>query len=85
MGTAEAHERVLIVDDDEVSCRVTALLFQARGWNVETACDLDSAIDAAMRQQPHIIVTELLLPDVQTSSSRARCVAPSSTTSRSSP
>jgi CheY-like chemotaxis protein len=65
MGPGEGRQRVLIVDDDEVSCRVTAVLFQARGWNVETACDLSSAIDVAMRQQPHVIVTELLLPDVQ--------------------
>ena len=49
----------------EASRRASALAFQARGWGVETAPDLRSAIDKAMRQQPHVIVTELLLPDVQ--------------------
>ena len=40
-------------------------MFEARGWGVATAEDLRSAIDMAMREQPHVIVTELLLPDVQ--------------------
>lgn len=57
-------QAVLVVDDDEVSRRVTALVFEARGWTVDTAYDLRSAIDAAMRHQPQLIVTELLLPDV---------------------
>ena len=55
---------MLIVDDDDVSRRASALMFQARGWGVEIARDLRSAIDVALRQQPHVIVTELLLPDV---------------------
>lgn len=40
-------------------------MFEGRGWDVTTAEDLRSAIDMAMRHQPHVIVTELLLPDVQ--------------------
>ena len=65
MSATSVHERVLIVDDDSVSLRVTALMFEARGWSVVTASDLRSAIDLAMKHQPHLIVTELLLPDVQ--------------------
>ena len=64
MLAVPSSQRVLIVDDDEVSRRVTALMFQARGWSVETAQDLRTAIDMAIRQQPNVIVTELLLPDV---------------------
>jgi two-component system, OmpR family, KDP operon response regulator KdpE len=58
-------QRVLIVDDDADSRRVSAQLFQARGWAVETAHDLRAAVDTAIALQPHVIVTELLLPDVQ--------------------
>lgn len=65
MATSTDGQRVLIVDDDEVSRGVTALVFQVRGWIVGTAADLKSAVDAAVAQQPHVIVSELLLPDVQ--------------------
>lgn len=65
MLAPSTSQRVLVIDDDEISRRVSALMFQARGWRVETAPDLRSAIDKAMSQQPHVIVTELLLPDVQ--------------------
>ena len=64
MGAAISGQRVLIVDDEEVSRRASALMFEARGWGVATAGDLRSAIDAAIRHQPDVIVTELLLPDV---------------------
>lgn len=58
-------ERALIIDDEDDSRHATALVFESRGWTVETAHDLRSGIDAAMRQQPDVIVTELLLPDVK--------------------
>ena len=65
MVSSTTGQRVLIVDDDEVSRGVTALVFQVRGWTVGTAGDLRAAVDAAVQQQPHVIVSELLLPDVQ--------------------
>ncbi len=56
---------MLVIDDDGATRHDTEMMFEVRGWGVRTAPDLRSAIEAAMTQQPHVIVTELLLPDVQ--------------------
>lgn len=57
-------ERVLIVDDDAAARDELARALAGRGWLVEMVGELASAITVAIANQPTIIVTELLLPDV---------------------
>ena len=57
--------RMVLVDDDEALRRTSSHAFRQRGWDVTEAHDLRSAVDAALTTQPHIIVTELLLPDAR--------------------
>jgi DNA-binding response OmpR family regulator len=57
--------RVLVVGlaSGERTAVVAAL--RAAGCHVVTARDLRSAVEAATRQQPRVVVTELELPDVR--------------------
>lgn len=56
---------MVFVDDNEELRRTSSDAFRQRGWTVTEAHDLRSALDAALTTKPHIIVTELLLPDVR--------------------
>ena len=70
-GTAAEHRmdrpakrRVLIVDDYESSARALARFLTAAGHEVVIANDGQAGIDAANSYHPHVVVLDLLLPDV---------------------
>ena len=54
--------RMVLVDEDDDLRRTMCDSFRLHGWGVSEARNLRSAIDAALTAQPHVIVTELLLP-----------------------
>lgn len=56
----ETH-RLLIIDDDETFSRVLARAMVSRGFSVETANDVDSAIVTARKQRPAFCVLDLKL------------------------
>jgi two-component system KDP operon response regulator KdpE len=56
--------RVLVVDDERGLRRALGINLKARGYDVTLAEDGRSALDAASRQRPDVIVLDLGLPDI---------------------
>jgi two-component system KDP operon response regulator KdpE len=61
-GTA-AH-KVLVVDDEPALARALAINLRAHGWEVVTAADGRSALDAAATTHPDVVLLDLGLPDM---------------------
>ncbi|MFT3694001.1 MAG: response regulator [Kofleriaceae bacterium] len=57
-------QRVLVVDDDEVSLRAYSRGFEREGWIVETARDGCRAIELVATFRLALVVLDLRLPDV---------------------
>ena len=56
--------RVLVVDDERGLRRALCINLKARGYNVTLAENGRSALEAASRQRPDVIVLDLGLPDI---------------------
>jgi signal transduction histidine kinase/CheY-like chemotaxis protein len=56
--------RVLIVDDDPAAVEVIALRLQGLASSVDRAYGGREAVDAARREQPDLIVLDLMMPEV---------------------
>lgn len=56
--------KVLVVDDEPALARALAINLRAHGWQVVTAADGRSALDAAMTEHPDVVVLDLGLPDM---------------------
>jgi DNA-binding response OmpR family regulator len=58
-------QTILVVDDDPVFLKATAMKFESNGYAVLTARDGSAAIQAARRQKPNLLVLDInLSPDV---------------------
>jgi CheY-like chemotaxis protein len=64
-ASSSAQRRILIVDDQEDMRRDLIAHFRGIGWDVDVARDVRTAIESALAFQPHVIVSELLLPDAR--------------------
>jgi two-component system KDP operon response regulator KdpE len=56
--------RVLVVDDEPSLVRALAINLRARGWEVVSAHDGRSALEAAAGKHPDVVVLDLGLPDL---------------------
>lgn len=56
--------KVLVVDDEPALARALAINLRAHGWDVVTAADGRSALDAAATTHPDVVVLDLGLPDM---------------------
>ncbi|GAA1906495.1 response regulator [Nocardioides lentus] len=56
--------KVLVVDDEPALARALAINLRAHGWEVVTAADGRSALDAAARTHPDVVLLDLGLPDL---------------------
>jgi CheY-like chemotaxis protein/HPt (histidine-containing phosphotransfer) domain-containing protein len=56
--------RILIVDDDEVSREVLALLAAGAGYEVDTADSGDAALMSVQRVRPEVVLTDIQMPGV---------------------
>jgi two-component system, OmpR family, KDP operon response regulator KdpE len=56
--------KVLVVDDEPALARALAINLRAHGWEVVTAADGRSALDAAATTHPDVVVLDLGLPDL---------------------
>jgi two-component system, response regulator RegA len=50
---------LLLVDDDELYCRVLGEALEKRGYEVHTACDPDAALQLARTHEPEYAVVDL--------------------------
>jgi DNA-binding response OmpR family regulator len=57
--------RVLIVEDNDELRRELGRALAERGYSVEAVRTLGAALEIAKRQRPHVVVTELLVPDAR--------------------
>jgi len=55
--------RVLVVDDDATIADSVAARLRAEGFAVSTAADGPSAVTACEREQPDLVVLDVMLPD----------------------
>ena len=56
--------RILIVDDNVTNLKLVAYLMKAKGYEVATAVDAESALDAVRTTRPRLILMDLQLPGV---------------------
>lgn len=61
-AVAPDAQRILVVDDDPVVVKATALKLKAKGYAVSTAPDAVSAIHAVRTKRPDLILLDLDLP-----------------------
>jgi two-component system nitrogen regulation response regulator GlnG len=54
--------RILIVDDDQATCRLLGAIFRAEGFDVLTAHDGPSGIDAVLTAKPDVVLLDLEMP-----------------------
>jgi diguanylate cyclase (GGDEF)-like protein len=62
--TAFPRMKVLIVEDNPISRKLTRVALEADGLSVTEAPDGKSAIDAVTREIPDLILQDILLPDI---------------------
>ena len=56
--------KVLVVDDEPALARALAINLRSHGWEVVTAADGRSALDAAATTHPDVVLLDLGLPDM---------------------
>jgi CheY-like chemotaxis protein len=57
-------ERILIVDDNATNLKLVAYLMKANGYEVATALDAESALDALRVSRPALILMDIQLPGI---------------------
>jgi two-component system, OmpR family, response regulator len=57
--------RLLIVEDNDDWRRMTTAYFAEHGWHVRATRTLGSALTICETHRPHVIISELMLPDVR--------------------
>jgi len=63
-GTARGKgRRVLVVDDDPVQLKLTRLRFSQFGFETTTALGMSTAVAAARREHPDVILSDVFMPD----------------------
>jgi DNA-binding NtrC family response regulator len=62
--TGARGERILVVDDDELVCSSLKWLLLDEGYTVEVAADGKSALSILSRQSFDLVLTDLMMPDV---------------------
>ena len=56
------NETILVVDDSPTEQKIVVATLQARGYRVITANDGEEAIEKANREQPSIVVLDVVMP-----------------------
>jgi len=59
-----AANKILIIDDEETSCKALSLLLLNDGYQVETACSGEEAIKLLNKQSFDLVISDLFLPGV---------------------
>jgi two-component system CheB/CheR fusion protein len=56
--------KILLVDDQQIACKSTAILLEMSGYKVRTAFDGRTAMKIALDFSPDIIILDIGLPDI---------------------
>jgi two-component system alkaline phosphatase synthesis response regulator PhoP len=56
--------KILIVDDESVLVETIAYNLEQAGYQVETAADGNSALEAVRRASPDLIILDIMLPEM---------------------
>ncbi len=56
--------KVLIVDDDEITCIALSKEIEREGYDVRCAATGREAIESAKQEKPHIAYVDLIMPDI---------------------
>ena len=59
------NENILIVDDDESTCKTLALIFNKKGYNVETVGTGHEALEIARNKNFNLALLDIKLPDIE--------------------
>ncbi len=62
--SSSSNNRVLVVDDDPGMLEVLVEYLETEGYQVETALDRDSALEAAKAFDPEVVLCDVMLPGV---------------------
>jgi two-component system phosphate regulon response regulator PhoB len=57
--------RILVVDDEKDIVEVLEHVFRREGWRVISAYDGRTAVEAARRERPDLVILDLMLPEIQ--------------------
>lgn len=55
-------KRILVVDDNHTNLKLASEMMECEGYQVDRACDADSALAAISRNLPDLILMDLALP-----------------------
>ncbi|MBX5448708.1 response regulator transcription factor [Thermogemmatispora sp.] len=58
------REKILVVDDEEVLVETIAYNLEQEGYQVLTALDGRAALELARRERPHLIILDIMLPEI---------------------
>ncbi|NLG33018.1 MAG: response regulator [Syntrophomonadaceae bacterium] len=56
--------KILIVDDQKGVRRLLEELFKKEGWEIDTACDGQEAIDKAAQFMPDVVLMDMKMPNM---------------------
>jgi twitching motility two-component system response regulator PilH len=57
-----ALDKILVVDDSPTDLRLAATPLQNKGYRIITAVDGEEALEKAVKEQPRLIVMDVILP-----------------------
>ncbi len=58
------HENILVVDDDQDVLDILSETLNKRGYGVQVALDAHTALQSYRRNQPHLVILDIMLPDM---------------------
>ncbi len=59
-----APRRILIVDDDADALRLVGLMLERQGFEILAAASGQQAVQKAIETQPHLIILDVMMPDM---------------------
>jgi two-component system cell cycle response regulator DivK len=59
-----SSDRILIVDDNVTNLKLVAYLMKSKGYEVTTAVDAETALEAVRTARPRLILMDLQLPGI---------------------
>src|ERR1700739_2615904 len=57
------HQRILVVDDEPQITRVLRTTLSAQGYDIRVANDGDMALELMKNWTPHVVITDLAMPN----------------------